>query len=466
MSSLIVPSSSKYKTLQAVTARIDKVDSRETNRRSLKKLSIQKDLRKRSLNFHNFTTLFPTNAEVAISTLKNVHEEKGLRKYKLRNLIHVLARPGSPEYKLLASNPNLVVETVSSHFREIPPKMYPGFVTLFSYNGFRQTHGSDHAIVLEKLLREFLRHVGDTDYSVFDLCNVVGCCRKYGVPINPSGYTTLQQRLAGSGSALVSLPRYFIHIPPTTPNNADFRLLRILIRELAAELQSRRNKPKDLRTEFLGRINLISEPSESASTQSNALVFAIETLGRFLSPTLRLPRRLYDDLCWFINSDTRLQCVERIRVLSLFAKDATVSSHCRVLIHDFLKTRKNLRDLPHQDLQSLYQSATLVGYVNPFQLRRLRNVIRDDIDSGTPFNTCLRDHQVCVDERFRRLTTFAQYHHVRKVRRRIHRLMGSINVGRVSSDLVLKTKVPNDGSCRVCQTFYSKLALARKFHES
>ena len=465
MSSLIVPANTKYKTLLALSGRIDKIDSRQVKKALTKSSLVDKDLRKRSLNFHYFTTTFPTNTEVAIGIQGDQIEERKLRGSELRSLIHLFNRTDSPEYNRLIKNPNLIVETVSNHFREIPPRMYPAFANVLSQGDHSRKHNSYRQHVVRKLLSEFLRHIHDTDYSVFDLSNMLGCCRKYNIPITLVAYTRLRDLLLASKSACMALHGYFIQIPSGALNDAEFRLLRVLIGELTSELSSRRNKRTNLQTDFLGRLGLTTEHVDHPVISSDKLVEAVNTLGRFLTPSQRLPRRLYDDLCWFITSDPNLSHVQRITTLALFGRDYGVSRACRGLIHEYLKTNKNLASLPRKDLATVHQCAEIVGYHNLFQMRRLQNVLGVDASSLSHPRGLLKDHQVCVDERFRRVQSLLRYHHVRKARRRMHGLMKSINIGRVSQELVLGSRICRDRTCTTCESFHSQLELAIKFHE-
>jgi len=462
VSSLLVPSNSKYKTLQALSGRIEKIDSRASTLKSLRQSATEKDLRKRSLNFHNFATVFPARTEVAIGTLRIVKEERKIQGLRLRDILKILEKPDSEEYRCLVPNAKLLVDTASNHFREIPPKMYPEFVRILSENIDSLPHAPKQSKLLEKLLREFIKHIEDTEYSLVDVCNVLGYCRKQDLPINSTIYSRLLTLIEHSAHACFSLPQYFSHIQSGTLNNSDLRLLRILIRDLTSQLRVRRESTDHPQHHFLGRIGLGPELSSVPRLSSEHLLTAVKTLGRILTPSFRVPSVFYQDLCSFIRSNSQLELVDKVSTLGLFGTNKSVSRVCCSLIHGYLKSNKDLSCIPRDELEKVYRTARLVGFNHSFQLRRLERVLPPSPVLLVPHS--LRDHQVSVDERFRRLLRLARYHRVRKVRRRMHALMGCINIGRVSGKLIRGAEFNLISHCSICDSFASNLNLARQFH--
>jgi hypothetical protein len=446
--SALLPIAAKFKTVDAVAGRMVKLDSRSVVSKFKDERLRQKDLRKRSLNFHKFLTEFPRESDVPIRALEEVERIRWLRRLPLQKLTSLIQDPENPSFEVLRSHIPFLSGTISKHFREISPAMYCDFARLIGEKIDFSDPRQDDLHVLDMFLRGIIHSSDDTPYTISQLGSALGYCRRRGI----CGCLKMRRRflnlVAADQGTFSPIIKYFSNCSPDNLDDLDLRLLRILIRKTVTIFAQKKQSHSNLQTTFLGRLGLMSDALSPAD-----IVATIRTLGLFASH-LRLPRQLYDGMVWYIGHTCDLSLINRISLLAAFARDPSIARFLRSLLHQYFISSKNLSLVPREELETVSACCRQAGFEHPFHLRRLERSLPGVVRQQTS------------NDRFRELVVllkFPKAHHVRHVRRRIHALMNSVNIGRVSSELVKADIAPHD-ACKICRSFSFRLDLARKFH--
>ncbi len=443
--------------MEAVTGRVLKLENRLVLPQSIEEKLRLKDLRKRSLNFHKFVTEIPFETEVAIRALNDVERTRWLRRLPILKITQLIQNPANPSFEILQSEISSLRGTISKHFREISPALYSDFARLIGSRIDFQNPSQGDLDFLDMFLRGVIKSADDTSYSIFQLATALGYCRKRAIPDCLKTRRRFLDLVSDDSANASAIIEYLSLCSPDHLDDVDFRLLRILMRQTVIQLTKKRKSVSNLQNRFLERIGLVNEDQSPADCVS-----MIQTIGRFTSH-LHIPRKLYDGIVWFVGNDCDISLYDRMSLVAPFVNDPSNAQLLRSLLYQYFRSAKNLSFVPRKELEHIATYCRLVGFEHPYYLRRLSRSLPDFSLSRSSF---ARDHQLNSNEQFLTLINllkFPRAHDMRILRRRMHELMNSIKIGRLSSDIVHEQLIPHDG-CRICESFGSRLELARKFH--
>ena len=442
-----------------------KLDGRSESLTAMRMSTMDKDMRRRSLNFHKFTTVFPTPTnDVAVDLRRSVEQENLLRRLRLRDILKLVEVPETPPSSVaetLRAKPVIALETLENHFREIPPHYYPKLLRLLVPVYHSKQLGTRGEEILDKFLSAFLDHLNGTNFESDDIGTILGLCRAREIPGTLRAVKTQLVPLCWSPITLLPLAKYLSNVNPAGLHPYEYRLLRALIHH-ATDYMSR----PTMIPSFSNRIGLVPTVPDIAQLTHQDFVFVITLLGHFSKSSVKIRQNFYEALRSRIPPDPHLSDLEKMQLLVPFARDRNTALMCRNLIYHYVKSKRNFSSLSIENSQELYGFSREVGFHHPFHLERLKKKIGLISLPVRRDTSCLQPHQLSPDEAFLEIYRLVKISHLnRRDRRRLHFLMESINIGRVSANLIRSAKSDSFGNNRLFLSFLEKLDLARKFHE-
>ena len=413
----------KFKTVSALTRRVSELESKALHRAKLVEKMGLKDQRKRSLNFHKFSTVQQLNTEVARSTLRQSRGESQLPFANSKELC-VFLNSSTMDSQITVLNYPQLVKAVISNFDQISPNVYPKLLELIAKYG----EGSSRSDSLKDRISD---RVSLSQSAQEGISKIGGW---------PCLFAYLEFVPEPIGNMLVS----------TWNPVMDFSQVDHVLTYLS---RRPKNSSKCIQlTESL----LCDRISSSLKPNLPAPVLAL--FHSSVPPVC--PIRLFDCIYRYVSLG-RICSKPFIRVLNLFILHhsavlplgdlmqvmGTLTLDCaRSVILSSIRTRMSI-DTPVADLEAMARCAKLVKFDSRFPLTRLTN----------------RLHKAGVEDDIRNVhnTMFQQLN--RTIRKR-HELMQTIRIGRVDHEL-LSTYNPRIAcTCRVCRKFNHELHLAKSFH--
>ena len=483
---LAVPSASKYKTVSALTKRVLNFEGKHNHREVSAQKALERDIRKRSLNFHQYHIVPQIQTEVAIGVLRSIASARGARRITLTRLLDLLGGNALPNDYTAHGSLRTLAHQMSTHFDGLPPPLYPRVLELLSSHVDKS--GRAQAVV-----KRIASRIAGCDRQIVvafshdsaPWATVGSCvvqCERFLSRQNVKAIRTrvnielLRFHLADpkcTNSGLTgNILKYLSCFSPVTA--VEFPLLRAANSRLTAMLHQA-NKPVVRTLAFT-----LFHP-EGRSKPESAMLLPL--LNQYTAILAKLPKQPYQlgftEYRRALNRFIELNPgkASRLDLIRFVVTDAKLGfcplSSGYGVFSTFLRKTPTLSSLPESDLRLLLECADTVGFHDRFQRRRLENAcIKQTIEipvRTVAFPDSLRGviragrtlAQLSHDDRLRLLTSIEpRWAHRRPVRRLIHAVSGSINPGRLSPSVLPAAPLPFNAGAEL----NSKLRLATVFH--
>ena len=453
-----IVSHTKLKSVGSFSRRVEELTTRSDFLKARDQKCLDRDLRKRSLNFHRFVTEKAPKYEVAHLEVQKKSPLRESRNLTLNSLLRSL--DDSQDQWLSdprVDRPNLF-RTILANLDSIDTSFYDKIVDLIETEA---TLSVEEARVLEQIFKKCIKQ-GDARFHTGSIIAKIAS----RVLLNRNRFDSkLIQRVdrAASNFTDSSWRDTLDYLKYVTVLN---RLHRRVLRQVKSRLieqcdDAYRNYdlPKTPRFKLFADSNATVDQTEIVAMTINYL-----DVLKNLNGSTRSPKVYYSQLSRAISRFLTISSVSDIdRMKVVIAHQAAGLGPLHVgkkLVDDWIRTNRRLSTMPKHDLETVMHCARVSGYAHQFRLRRLQSACSKN-------NIAWEGSTGPVPDTILTTSTYARSWQ-RPMRRRLHGAMNSLRVERLDPDSVRKIANTNPRcnktGCSICSKFIQRIALARCFH--
>ena len=462
LSTAVRPSSKHLKTVEAYSRKVNAVSARKEHYLVLEERKFSKELRRRSLNFHFFTTLKPQTMELGHMEARQLKEDRQRNNLNLREVLNLLSSHNRWEPKSFGTT-NGILRTIATNFDSIEPSVYARILDLISFEG--SANSTDYRLV-EKIVGKSLKSRQARKYYSENLCDMVQVAKSLqSNTLSPNRgrqrrFHHLVEGLlleASSGDDSVTVTGAMVEyltIPQVAASKERSSLFHRVRERMAKHMQDSLTGINSRKPKFV----LFDEDSNKLDPKS-----VLDMVSQYLEG-LHCTRRLKSERFHFRSFLSTLNGFLQSKELMPLKKMQVIAQLHRVglkpppygltVVHEWLGRNRNLSDYQESDLQLVKSCSRACGYSHSFRLGRLNHALK--LKGVEPSHDAV--------EIFLKIP-MRMYRH-RPIRKYMHRVMSRVKVERLPKTDIEQlddVKCLRKG-CRQCSQFMKRVALAKAFH--
>ena len=432
-------------------SRVLKLDSKALSRKERADAELSKDLKKRSLNFHQFSIVEHRNTEVAQMEFMKIRENRAITQLNPKQILGLFTSDIAPG--LNSSTYPHITDTLLSNFLDIPPSIYPKILSVLS------SYASESSKIRSLFTRIFSRISSTSSLPEIysedskDWCTIATAASTF-----PSKSALKCRHLACTN--LSCFPSE-THLPSTLNYLSQLPSLIRSEKSLFRSIRSQLTLLLDTTTPVPRLALFTTNPVASPEDVLHQVELFTKILTK-LNPPKYTMSKYYTSLHHFITRNH----LDSIRVISILARHAHVQhlnwlAKQRIML--FLKSHKNLAFVPNDSLSAVSSAANAVGFNHSFLQKRLNNAFPSHPQNWQKSSNI---YSLSHDERLRRLVSLGRLGRIdRQIRNKIHAIINLTNPGRISPCLT-NVVIPTckHSTCAICQKFQFNLSLAKMFN--
>ena len=447
--SLSLNSVSKLKTVDQLTARVSKLQGKASHNFFMKEKAAKRVLREKSLNFHAFRIVVPTDRYVAIENQRRKSYEQKALPVSLQDLLVAIETEKFKGVKLSVSSCSDLMSLVKSNMSRIPIPIFPKLIRLISEQGLRTSDSFSVVLGVAERIKESRSTCAFPDYSCAEWVSV-------GISLNQ---IPREWSHGKSGQIHRFLCEQVLSLYSSTGVSETGSVLRYLegvgnprpVHEKLFKRVLDRVREEIDRTRSFQASKPIFCMNDSPSADGNiSLARTVDFVGQLFQALEVYPQkrrgmfsfmRVLND---FLQRHSKLLLPQYEAILVILGKVCHLGfaplpvSH--ILIGEYLRKQKRLSNLSQEALFKLSNAIQLTGYRDEFGTRRVHKLyppspaiqIRlSELVANRNFIYRLKD-----EEQVRVITKVAHMHHLRPFGSLIRRIGDLMSISRLSLEML------------------------------
>lgn len=429
---------------------------------------MEKDFRKRSLNFHRFLTIQPTLQDVALSTMRAVKEERETSNTSMPEFVKWVGSTDSFQRQVNPGTIGMVVANLAS----VPISVYPRVMAWLSA-------GEDHpeSRILSQRLVSKICECGNLQYHFRESADweqIWNFAARFRHNLRPNSARSLRESVSNAymtfhkaapmDSGLQTHMLHFLCSVPVPFSKSELSLIRLLNIALTNAMQEA-SKPVSGKPVF-------SPSSNNASVDASALLSRILLFEEAVSqsqPNYAVGFVSYSRaLNRFIEANFRK--LDQNSLIDLIIKHSqnrpgplpSAPSVLRQIVRSYKR-------IPARIAEPLLLAAAFGGYRDRFSIRRVERAAGESkAEVSASLEALIRRPALVTllnhDRRMHILSAVPErLRSHRAGRRLIHRIAWELNPGRLR-EYPETIQMCSKRECTICRSMNSRLELVRAFH--